>query len=100
MTATDDDARVLRAVAAARARLILGRGAASAFFATLALRLTPHADDSVPTAATDGRTLLLNPAFALGLSPEELVGVVAHEVLHCALCHHARRSGRAPARWN
>src|SRR5947199_2164 len=100
MTPTDDSVRALRAVAAARARLILGRNAASAFFATLALRLVPAADDSIPTAATDGHALLVNPAFVLGLTPDELVGVVAHEVMHCALCHHARRAGREPARWN
>jgi predicted metal-dependent peptidase len=34
------------------------------------------------------------------LSEPELVGVVAHEVLHCALGHHARRGIRDPLRWN
>jgi predicted metal-dependent peptidase len=92
--------RALRAVGAARGRLILGRGAASAFFATLVLRLTAGADESVPTAATDGRRLVVNPAFVLGLTADELVGVLAHEVMHCALAHHARRAGREPGRWN
>lgn len=89
-----------KAVAAARARLVLGRDAASAFFATLALRLTAVVDRACPTAATDGRALVFNPAFVLGLSADELVGVVAHEVLHCALAHHARRGFRDPGRWN
>ena len=35
-----------------------------------------------------------------GLSPDELLGVLVHEVLHCALAHHARRGDRAPGRWN
>lgn len=89
-----------KAVAGARARLVLGRNAASVFFASLALRLTPQADDAIPTAATDGRRLLYNPDFVLGLTPDELVGVVAHEVMHCALAHFARRGAREPGRWN
>src|SRR5262245_26346400 len=83
--------QALKALAQARCRLVLGRDARSAFFATLALRLTPVVDWSLQTMATDGRRLLLNPRFVQGLSPDELLGVVAHEVLHCALAHHARR---------
>ena len=89
-----------RALRAARARLVLGRDAASAFFATLALRLTPEADRDCPTMATDGGRLIYGPAFVTGLSPDELLGVLVHEVLHCALAHHARRGDRSPGRWN
>jgi predicted metal-dependent peptidase len=90
----------LKAVAAARVRLILGRNAASAFFATLALRLRVEPDASIPTLATDGRVLEFNPSFVIGLTPDELVGCVTHEVMHCALSHFARRAGRDLARWN
>ena len=89
-----------QALRAARGRLILGRDAASAFFATLALRLTPEADPGCPTMATDGRRLVYGPAFVTGLSPDELLGVLVHEVMHCALAHHSRRGDRAPMRWN
>jgi predicted metal-dependent peptidase len=89
-----------KALAAARAALVLGRDAASAFFATLALRLVPRPDESVPTLATDGRALAYNPGFVAALPAAELVGVVAHEVLHCALAHPARRGTRDPGRWN
>ena len=89
-----------KALNAARGRLILGRDAASAFFATLVLRLTPEVDPACETIATDGTTLSYAPAFVTGLSPDELVGVLAHEVLHCALAHPPRRGGREPARWN
>ena len=34
------------------------------------------------------------------LTPEELEGVLAHEVLHCALAHHCRRGTREPRLWN
>ena len=98
--ANSADEGAARALRAARARLILGRDAASAFFATLALRLTPEADPGCPTMATDGRRLVYGPAFVTGLSPDELLGVLVHEVMHCALAHHARRGDRAPVRWN
>ena len=89
-----------RRLAGARARLILGRDAKAAFFATLLLRLKPEVDWAVGTMATDGRTLKYSPAFVAGLAPDELLGVLAHEVMHNALCHHCRRGGRDPAKWN
>jgi predicted metal-dependent peptidase len=89
-----------RALAAARATLVLGRDAKSAFFATLALRLRPEPDWDVGTLATDGKVLRYAPPFVTALSPAELVGVLAHEVMHCALAHPARRGDRDPERWN
>ena len=94
------DERAATALAAARARLVLARDPASAFFATLALRLTPVADRECPTVATDGRVLAYHPDFVAGLSPAELLGVLCHEVMHCALAHPARRGGRDTAAWN
>jgi predicted metal-dependent peptidase len=94
------DEVALRAVAAARCRLVLARDAPSCFFATLALRLAVEADPAVGTLATDGRRLVVNPSFVAGLAPDELVGCVAHEVMHNALGHIHRRGGREPARWN
>jgi predicted metal-dependent peptidase len=92
--------RASRALSAARARLILGRDARSAFFACLVLRLAPAADWDCETMATDGRALAYHPRFVAGLGPDELVGVLAHEVLHCALAHPGRRGVRDAARWN
>jgi predicted metal-dependent peptidase len=89
-----------RALSAARVKLILGRDAKSAFFATLVLRLQPHVDWQIETIATDGKSLHYCPAFVTGLSPDELVGVLAHEAMHCALAHPFRRSGRDAEQWN
>jgi predicted metal-dependent peptidase len=89
-----------RSLSAARARLVLGRDARSVFFACLALRLTPTVDWGCPTMATDGRSLAFNPEFVSGLSADELLGVVAHEVLHCAMRHFARRGSRRQSLWN
>jgi predicted metal-dependent peptidase len=92
--------RAARALAAARVRLVLGRDARSAFFATLVLRLAPEPAWDVETLSTDGKVLRYFPPFVTALSPDELVGVLAHEVMHCALAHPARRGGRDPERWN
>jgi predicted metal-dependent peptidase len=92
--------KAARALAAARCRLVLGKDARSAFFATLALRLVPQVDWEIDTLATDGRRLSYRPDFVTGLSADELVGVVAHEVLHNALAHHARHQHREARRWN
>jgi predicted metal-dependent peptidase len=89
-----------RALAAARVKLILGRDARSAFFATPVLRLKPEPGWDVDTLATDGKVLRYAPPFVTGLSPDELVGVLAHEVMHCALAHPARRGDRDAERWN
>ena len=51
-----------------------GRDAASAFFATLALRLTPEVDWSCGTMATAGRSLAYDPGFVCGLSSDEAPG--------------------------
>jgi predicted metal-dependent peptidase len=69
------------------------------FFATLCLRLT-LIPGPVPTMATNGKVIYYNPAFVDSLTAEELQGVLAHEVLHCALCHHCRRGSRKPRLWN
>jgi len=74
------------------------------FFGTLALFLRPVEDPSVPTAGTDGSCLYYNPGWIGELAArrglDAVAGVVAHEVLHCALGHLWRRGGREKARWN
>jgi len=80
----------------ARTQLLLNQP----FFGTLCLRLKLQATTSFPTMATDGRRLIYNPAFVERLTPAELEGVLAHEVMHCALAHHCRRGERAARLWN
>ena len=70
------------------------------FFGALIFRLTPVSAPSIPTMATDGKSLFYNPAFVEELPPDQLVGVLAHEVMHPALQHHTRRGNRNPGRWN
>ena len=49
---------------------------------------------------TDGVTLGYEPDWVDKLTPAELRGVIAHEVMHIALGHHARRQGRDQNIWN
>jgi predicted metal-dependent peptidase len=70
------------------------------FFGALIFRLAPVSAPSIPTMATDGKSLFYNPAFVEELPPDQLVGVLAHEVMHPALQHHTRRGNRNPERWN
>ena len=69
------------------------------FFAVLCLRLN-LLPANVPTMATNGKHIYYNTAFVDSLTPEELQGVLAHEVLHCALAHHCRRGNRKARLWN
>jgi predicted metal-dependent peptidase len=70
------------------------------FFGALALSLTPKEDTTCDTAWTDGRNLGYNPTFIESLSHAETVGLIKHEVLHCAMGHPWRRDGREHRRFN
>ena len=70
------------------------------FFAALALFAKYEITEEVPTAATDGETVFLNPGFWAVLGPAEQDGLLLHEVLHAALGHCTRRGGRDLHLWN
>jgi predicted metal-dependent peptidase len=70
------------------------------FFGSLLFRLKGVESRWVKTMATDGITLYFNPDFVDTLNAATLAGTLAHEVMHPALHHHLRRSGRDPKRWN
>jgi predicted metal-dependent peptidase len=70
------------------------------FFGSLLFRLKDRPSFAVKTMATDGVSLLWNPEFVETLNAATLAGTLAHEVMHPALHHHLRRSGRDPKRWN
>jgi predicted metal-dependent peptidase len=70
------------------------------FIATplLRLKLVPH--PAMPTAGVDGRSIFYNEDFVAGLTSEETIFILAHEVLHVALAHHLRRGDRDLKGWN
>ena len=70
------------------------------FFGALALFARYEVTKAVPTAATDGRTVFVNPDFWQPLTPAEQDGLLLHELLHAALGHCWRRGVRDPQVWN
>ncbi|MEJ2685746.1 MAG: VWA-like domain-containing protein [Gammaproteobacteria bacterium] len=92
------DDEVQTKLSAARARLILDKP----FLGALVLRLPLRPADArwCPTTATDARTLFYNPDYVQSLSVEQTQFMLAHEALHCALSHFARREHRVRQRWD
>ncbi len=90
--------RVQTKLAAARTRLILEKP----FLGALVLRLPlVEADPQwCPSVATDARALYYNPEYVGSLPLEQLQFALAHEALHCALSHFARREHRVRHRWD
>ena len=70
------------------------------FFAALTLQAKLEISLHIPTAATDGERIFVNPEFFSGMTIVEQEGVLLHEVLHAALLHVPRRGGRDPMIWN
>jgi len=83
---------------AARTRLILERPFIGAL--VMHLPLVPVTAAWCETVATDARALYYNPAYIAALTLAETQFVLAHEALHCALGHFARRSHRLRRRWD
>ena len=54
----------------------------------------------VPTGATDGETIYLNPDWLAQFKPKEIAFVIAHEVEHIIRLHALRRETRDARRWN
>lgn len=85
-------------LAAARTRLILDKP----FLGALVLRLPLEAADPewCPTTGTDARKLYYNPGYIGSLTLEQTQFMLAHDALHCALSHFARRQHRVKHRWD
>jgi len=83
---------------AARTKLILDKP----FLGALVLRLPLQEADPAwcPTTGTDARKFYYNPEFIDALKPAETQFILAHEALHCALSHFARRQHRVKHRWD
>lgn len=74
------------------------------FYGTLAINLRLKAVEKdhkiIKTAAVDGKNFYFNPNFIEALDDDELLFLVAHEVMHCVLRHLTRRGKRDPRMWN
>src|SRR3984957_16082170 len=89
---------VKQRLSAARATLVLDHP----FFGALALRMKIEEETKgrTRTMATDGRSFFYHKDYVKGCSDLELVGLLAHEVMHPAMQHHTRRGHRDPGLWN
>ncbi|MFZ0791243.1 MAG: VWA-like domain-containing protein [Chromatiaceae bacterium] len=85
-------------LAAARTRLILDKP----FLGALVLRLPMNAakPDWCKTTATDARAFYYNPEYIDSLTLDQTQFMLAHEALHCALSHFARRQHRVIHKWD
>jgi len=70
------------------------------FIGAIALGMPFTFDESIPTAATNGKRVIFNPHFCDGLTDEEMQFLVAHECMHPMLEHNFRRMERNPQKWN
>ncbi|MBQ8708417.1 MAG: hypothetical protein IJ523_10055 [Succinivibrionaceae bacterium] len=68
----------------------------------VSLRVEKSDDPSLTTMCTNGKLIQYNDDFADRLGMDELVGVLAHEVMHVALLHvyRARKTNAYPTIWN
>ena len=82
----------------ARTKLIMDKP----FLGALVLRLPMRMAEPkwCQTTATDARHFYYNPEYIDALSIEQVEFVLAHEALHCALSHFARRQHRNKFRWD
>lgn len=85
-------------LAAARTRLILEKP----FLGSLVMHLPLKPADAkwCKTTATDARNFYFNPDYIARLTLEQTQFVLAHEAMHCALSHFARRNHRQKHRWD
>ena len=85
-------------LSAAHTRLILDRP----FLGALVLRMPMKPADPkwCATIGTDARNFYYNPDYIDSLTLEQTQFALAHEALHCALSHFARREHRVKERWD
>lgn len=85
-------------LAAARTRLILDKP----FLGALVMRLPMQqaSPEWCKTTATDAKTFYYNRTYIDSLSLAQTQFILAHEALHCALSHFARRQHRIKHRWD
>lgn len=95
-TATIDLKKLTTKLAKAKTALILEHP----FVGTIALSMPFEFDESIKTAATNGKRIKFNPEFVDSLTDEEVKFLVAHECFHPMLEHNFRRGDRQHKKWN
>ncbi|MFB6349664.1 VWA-like domain-containing protein [Moraxella sp. ZJ142] len=83
-----------------RAKITLLNKPSAVFLAYAILQVPCSFSDNVPTAATDGLKILINPEFFGSLSLEQQQFLLAHEVMHIILSHMTRLGNRDKHKFN
>ncbi len=91
-----DVAKAEKAVSAAIASMVLGSSADQAFYACLIMETPRVFDQSVGTACMGRTTMTINPHFVNSLPRQQVVFLLAHELMHKVLHHIGRLGSRNP----
>lgn len=70
------------------------------FFCEIFYSMTVVEDESIETAATDGRKFWVNPVFWKTMTLDQQVAVTAHELCHKMFLHCTRQGNRDHGMWN
>lgn len=93
---TGRSARVAEKLSAARTRLVVEKP----FLGALLLHLPLEPLSGLRAVATDARALYYDPQYIESLTLRQAQFALAHQALHCALGHFARRGHRLRTRWD
>lgn len=83
-----------------KTKYALLRDKKSIFIANILFSLHVKWTNEIPTLATDGIDLLINPDFYMGLSKELRISALAHETWHVAFKHMIRVGLKDKELWN
>ena len=90
-----------RKIARSKVRLMLDKLSKGwGFYASVLYQMPMVEKNSLPTMATDGKSIFYNAEFTDALSEPELDGVKVHEAYHRILKHHLRQGKRDHELWN
>ncbi len=90
-----------RKIARSKVRLMLDKLSKGwGFYASVLYQMPMIEKSSLPTMATDGKSIFYNAEFTDALSEPELDGVKVHEAYHRILKHHLRMGKRDAELWN
>lgn len=70
------------------------------FFSVLVMNMLYKWRTDIPTAATNGRTIFINPVAYAQLTANQRVSRLMHETMHNAFCHLLRVGHRNKRKWN
>lgn len=83
-----------------RARQKLFANRQTQFWGSLGMSMGLVEDNSFDTAATDAVNIYYNDLYINGLTEDECIGLLAHEISHPALDHFKRQGDRDGPTWN